>query len=116
MVSANTMCQNYKSLSDQEDDLEQCAEKVGGDEECEASNRTFFHKKDDKLCGCCTSTTPMEDSYPFNGELHLYQQDRIEKTCHQENCMTCAQDDENECIRCEDGFKNAFGSCFNFEF
>lgn len=44
MIKANTMCQDYKSISDQEDDLEDCADKVVSDGECAGGKNIFFHR------------------------------------------------------------------------
>lgn len=96
--------------------MEDCADKVISDGECAAGQNIFFHRKDDKLCGCCISATAIEDSYPFNGELHLYQKDLGENACIQKNCSACSKDDDLEFVVCDEGYKLAFGACFNFEF
>lgn len=117
MVKANHFCSDHLDLSTGNDRLEECAAKVVAEEQCADGQNVFFHRKLDNYCGCCTTASAIDDAMPtFDEDLNLYQRDTGASSCNPKNCMTCEADDMNECAQCEDGYKLAFGACYNFEF
>jgi len=83
----------------------------------QAGQNYFFHRKTDMFCGCCTKEDAMENISPtFDKDLNLYQRDTGTNPCNQKNCKTCKAEDMNECAQCDDGYRLAFGACFNFQF
>lgn len=117
MVKHNHFCMEHKDLSRETDNLEQCAARVVGAEECAEGQNVFFHRKYDKYCGCCTGANAIDEAHPtFDGDLNLYQRDTGVSACNPRNCLTCKAGDMNECAQCEEGYRLAFGACFNFEF
>lgn len=117
MVKHNAYCPDHHVLSREKDNLEQCAAKVIDAEECADGQNVFFHRKYDQFCGCCTKASALDDATPiFDKDLNMYQRETGQTPCNQKNCMTCKADDMNECAQCDDGYRLAFGACFNFEF